>query len=38
MDLGFYFEVMGIFWNYIQVVVAQHCELLNAIELSTLNG
>lgn len=26
MDVGFYFEVIKIFWDKIEVVVAQHSE------------
>lgn len=31
---GFYLTVMEMVWNYVEVVVVQHCECVNVTELS----
>ena len=36
MYMGFYWGVMKMFWNLIEVVVAEHCDVLNATRLFTL--
>lgn len=36
--MGSPFGVMKMFWNRIEVVVAQHCRVLNASEFSTLKS
>lgn len=31
---GFYLTVLEMIWNYVEVVVVQHCECVNVTELS----
>lgn len=36
VDVGYSFGVIEIFWKLLELVVMQHCNILNAAELNTL--